>query len=43
MVVFSGSKGDNDDDKTTVFSPAGAATATLPLADTPSRPSTGVE
>ncbi len=33
MAVFSGNKGDNGDGETAVFSPAGAATATLPLAD----------
>ena len=38
MAVFSGNKGDNGDGETVVFSPAGAATATLPLADMPPRP-----
>ena len=37
MAVFSGNKGDNGDGETVVFSPAGAATATLPLADMPPR------
>lgn len=43
MAVFSGNKGDNGDGETAVFSPAGAATATLPLADMPSRPPAGAE
>lgn len=43
MAVFSGNKGDNGDGKTVVFSPAGAATATLPLADMPPRPPAGAE
>lgn len=41
MAVFSGNKGDNGDGETAVFSPAGAATATLPLADMPPRPPAG--
>lgn len=41
MAVFSGNKGDNGDGETVVFSPAGAATATLPLADMPPRPPAG--
>lgn len=41
--VFSGNKGDNGDGETVVFSPAGAATATLPLADMPPRPPAGAE
>lgn len=40
MAVFSGNKGDGE---TAVFSPAGAATATLPLADMPPRPPAGAE
>lgn len=43
MAVFSGNKGDNGDGETVVFSPAGAATATLPLADMPPRPPAGAE
>lgn len=43
MAVFSGNKGDNGDGETAVFSPAGAATATLPLADMPPRPPAGAE
>lgn len=43
MAVFSGNKGDNGDGETAVFSPAGAATATLPLADMPPRPLAGAE
>lgn len=43
MAVFSGNKGDNSDGETAVFSPAGAATATLPLADMPPRPPAGAE
>lgn len=43
MAVFSGNKGDNGDGETVVFSPAGAATATLPLADMPPRPLAGAE
>lgn len=43
MTVFSGNKGDNGDGETVVFSPAGAATATLPLADMPPRPPAGAE
>lgn len=43
MAVFSGNKGDNGDGETAVFSPAGAATATLPLADMPPRPPAGAD
>ena len=43
MAVFSGNKGDNGDGETFVLSPAGAATATLPLADMPPRPPAGAE
>lgn len=43
MAVFSGNKGDNGDGETVVFSPAGAATATLPLADMPPRPPAGAD
>ena len=43
MAVFSGNKGDNGDGETVVFSPAGAATATLPLADMPPRPPADAE
>lgn len=43
MAVFSGNKGDNGDGETAVFSPAGTATATLPLADMPPRPPAGAE
>lgn len=43
MAVFSGNKGDNGDGETVAFSPAGAATATLPLADMPPRPPAGAE
>ena len=43
MAVFSGNKGDNGDGETAVFSPAGAATATLPLADMPPRPPADAE
>ena len=43
MAVLSGNKGDNGDGETVVFSPAGAATATLPLADMPPRPPAGAE
>ena len=43
MAVFSDNKGDNGDGETVVFSPAGAATATLPLADMPPRPPAGAE
>lgn len=43
MAAFSGNKGDNGDGETAVFSPAGAATATLPLADMPPRPPAGAE
>lgn len=43
MAVFSGNKGDNGDGETVVFSPAGAATATRPLADMPPRPPAGAE
>ena len=43
MAVFSGNKGDNGDGETVVFSPAGAATATLPLADMPPHPPAGAE
>ena len=43
MAMFSGNKGDNGDGETAVFSPAGAATATLPLADMPPRPPAGAE
>ena len=43
MAVFSGNKGDNGDGETAVFSPACAATATLPLADMPPRPPAGAE
>lgn len=43
MAVFSGNKGDNGDGETVVFSPAGAATATLPLAAMPPRPPAGAE
>lgn len=43
MAVFSGNKGDNGDGETVVFSPAGTATATLPLADMPPRPPAGAE
>ena len=43
MAVFSGNKGDNGDGETAVFSPAGAAAATLPLADMPPRPPAGAE
>lgn len=43
MAVFSGNNGDNGDGETVVFSPAGAATATLPLADMPPRPPAGAE
>lgn len=43
MAVFSGNRGDNGDGETVVFSPAGAATATLPLADMPPRPPAGAE
>lgn len=43
MAVFSGNKGDNGDGETAVFPPAGAATATLPLADMPPRPPAGAE
>ena len=43
MAVFSGNKGDNGDGETVVFSPAGAANTTLPLADMPPRPPAGAE
>ena len=43
IALVSGNKGDNGDGETAVFSPAGAATATLPLADMPPRPPAGAE